>query len=58
MKLATIKEFVVSPSIVIIIEDVGLRSMRIKYKEENSSLCRNCSEYWLWVCQFHQALLN
>ena len=36
--------FEVSPSIAIIIKDVGLRSKRVKYKEENSSLCRNCSD--------------
>ena len=28
----------------IIIKDVGLRSMRVKYEEENSSLCQNCSD--------------
>ena len=38
------KEFVMSPSIVIVIKEVGLRSMRVKYKEENFSLCRNCSD--------------
>ena len=26
-----------------IVKDVGLRSMKVKYKEENSSLCQNCS---------------
>ena len=33
-----------SSSIVSIIKDVGLRSMRVKYKEENSTLCQNCSD--------------
>ena len=27
-----------------IIKDVGLRSMRVKYKEESFSLCQNCSD--------------
>ena len=39
-----VNQFVVSPSIVIMIKEVGLRSMRVKYKEENSSLCQNCSD--------------
>ena len=33
-----IEEMVVSPSIVNITKDVGLRSMNVKYKEENSQL--------------------
>ena len=40
---------VVSPSIVNIVKDVGLRSMRVKCKEENSSLCQNCSEVSLAI---------
>ena len=38
---------VVSSTIVTIIKDVGLRSMRVKYKDENSLLCRNCSDVFL-----------
>ena len=29
---------------VIIIKEIGLQSMSVEYKEENSSLCRNCSD--------------
>ena len=42
-----------------IIKDVGFRSMRVKYKEENSLLSENLATFrWLWVWQPHQALLN
>ena len=45
--ITVMKEFVVSPSILIIIKGVGLRSTRVNYKEENSSLCRDYLLYLL-----------
>ena len=40
---------VMSPFIVNIIKDVGLRSMGVKYKEKYSSLCQNCSDVSLAI---------
>ena len=43
-----------------VIKDAGFRSMRVKFKEENSlySVKIVATFRWPWVCQPHQALLN
>ena len=59
-RIFSTKEFVVSTSIVIIIKEVGLRSMRVKHiKKKIPCYFEIVVTFpWLCVCQPHQALLN